>query len=330
MPSSIFSSRLTVTLWRGAPVGSRRLALRVRWATPRPAADEPPQETEAAPISTLAVTFTALVSALLTATLIAAFSMGPAEPSRSAESDPEWRRERVAALEELRTLDLRRLALEQRAAATEAEERRITELLRELRELTAGVEGQHDLTLERAVGLGSQIDLLIERSRELASDEGGLPPELRSVAARLGDEAEGYRAVLDRVVTRLEDDRRAAREHAGTIDERLRNRDVRGRTVRVIHDTQRADDAQEVVRLLEQAGAHASRFPTEITEVESHKGRLYYFGPREEAAARQIARLVEEIEPTEIEEVGLANPFLSLWIVGPPPVDLEDEKAVIP
>ena len=118
----------------------------------------------------------------------------------------------------------------------------------------------------------------------------------------------------------IEAQHRIALDHAESADTRSHQRELLGVVVRVIHDEGRLADARRLVALLEGAGAEAHLFPTRLADPSPHKGRLYYRGPEDQGAARRISRLVETIEPIEPEPVGRANPFLSLWIVGLPPL----------
>lgn len=273
-----------------------------------------------------------VASALLAATVTAIVLTSPGVGRDDGVSKAELERSRLDALEELRILDHERADLERRATIVLEDEERILKEWEALQGIANRLEEEHTDAIDGSEAFARRLGRLIDRSRTLAGDGSPLPPELKAEAERLGQEASGYQRILIRELDDLDDRREIAREQAATVVRRLQTRDLRGRAIRVIHDPKRTADATEAVRLLVEVGADAYLFAAELADPSAHKGRLYYHGEDEERVARQLAELIDDIEPMVAEPVGLSTPFMSLWIVGEPPLgaELETDVEAIP
>ena len=137
----------------------------------------------------------------------------------------------------------------------------------------------------------------------------------RDAATALVEQGQRFRQALAGVLAALETESLESGQRARALRARLRDREIQGREIRVIHDPGRLDDARRVVELLSRAGARAVLVASEVESPSRNKGRLFYHGEQARDAARAIADLVGEIEYLQPEAVGLAQPFVSLWIV---------------
>lgn len=262
-----------------------------------------------------------LVGALLGATLAAAGAGYLALRARPELPRLELERRRLALEAELRELEQRSAEIDRRGRVAAAVDGRVEEEVGALREGNLALREAEEEWMQKANAVRIGLRELAGRMTEHA-ESGAVPAGDRGALVALAAEAEEYAAVLDREIERVKGAVGATAERVGRLDDLLDNRQLRGRAVRVIHDPARADDARRAVELLTAVGADAELFEAEVGDPARHRGRLYYHGEEEAAVARQIARLVADVEAVEPEPVGLPSPFLHLWIVGDPgPVD---------
>ena len=209
--------------------------------------------------------------------------------------------------------------LERRGQLLEQDEARLEDALDRLVGGNQDLARNHEVSLRRARNLRDRLE----------SFAGGVS-RTDPAATRLADEARGYAKALEGVIELLESERQATLDRAQDLTDRLDHRALRGRRIRVIHDEERLEDARRIVDLLGSLEMEAEIFPAEIADPKRHKGRLFFSTDEEEAPAAQIVRLVEDFEPIQLERLGVASPYLSLWIVGEKPYvpqsRLDDEE----
>lgn len=234
-------------------------------------------------------------------------------------SRPEVRRMALENRALQQDLDRQRVELEGKLHKAEIEDARLRREWEAIVEELEALGEEQVQAATRAQALSDRLDIFVRRNQSLAQ-RADLPEAVRRQADGLSEEGEFYRAALRREMDRLEEEKQRFLSWIQRLDEEAKSRLVRGISVRVIHDERRKEDAERVAGLLNGAGADAHLFATDIANPEAHKGRVYYHGRSEEAAARQIAHMVEAIETLHIEPIGVANPFLSLWLVGEPPI----------
>ncbi len=234
-------------------------------------------------------------------------------------SQPELRRMALENRALRQNLERQSVELEGRLHKAEIEDSRLQHEWDAIDAELAALGQEQDQAAARAQALSDRLEIFVRRNQSLAQ-RADLPEAIRRQAQALSDEGELYRAALDREMDRLDGEKQRFLSWIERLDEEARRRLVRGIAVRIIHDERRKDDAARIASLLNGAGAEAHLFATDIANPKSHKGRVYYHGRSEEAAARQIAHMVESIETLHIEPIGVANPFLSLWLVGEPPI----------
>jgi len=255
----------------------------------------------------VAVAMSALISALLTSSLV-----DRAPPARPPSPRLNELAQRIAN----QKLAAGRGELERREGLVTDDEER---LLEELEVLVRGNEElarQHERSFKRARNMETSLNAFAGRAADLSRS--GQPASLRDHAAALEAEARGYLTALGQMAEQLDTERQAAGERALRLRDHLDHRPLRGRRVRVIHDPLRTEDATRVVELLNALEMEAQLFNAEVANPTIHKGRLFYSKDEEEAAAHHIARLVESLEEVEPEKIGVASPYMSLWIVGEP------------
>lgn len=176
---------------------------------------------------------------------------------------------------------------------------------------------QEERSLKRARKLETVLKGFARQAEEISRR--GPSATVRDGAVALEAEARGYLTALGEMIELLEVDRGAALERAQQLRDRLDHRLLRGRSVRVIYEPARREDATRVRDLLSSLEVDAQLFEAEIADPTIHKGRLFYSADEEAVAAAQIARLVDTFEVVEAEKIGVVSPYMSLWIVGEAP-----------
>lgn len=255
---------------------------------------------------------TAGVSALVTALLVGFFSGSRPKPERSG---PEpWLQAEI----DRRAAEIQRLELDRRSRVLAEDDGVVRTALEELLDANLRLGERNALSIDQALDLDDKLEFFVERYRQVA--EGERPGSDRQEAATaLVEQGQRFRQALAGVLTALEAESTESGQRAQELRARLREREIQGREVRVIHDPSRIADARRAVELLTQAGARAELVASEVESPGRYKGRLFYHGEPARDAARAIADLVGEIEYLQPEAVGLAQPFVSLWIVSAGP-----------
>ena len=277
----------------------------------RPQASEPDRPPQ--PLSWVALVLTFALGLGL-GLLVWVFSTALDEelPSR-----PELRRLALENRTLQQSLERQRVELEGQLHKAEIEDARLRHEWSAIVEEIAALRDVQDHSTARAQDLSDRLEIFVRRAQSLAQRT-DLPEVIRRQATALGEEGDIYRAALSREMQAFAKEKQRFADWIARLDEEAKTRLVRGVAVRIIHDRRRSEDAARVAALLNEAGAEAHLFATDIANPESHKGRIYYHGRSEEAAARQIAHMVEAIESLHVEPIGVTNPFLSLWLVGEP------------
>lgn len=329
-------AKVRVQLPRGIPLRHPGITLRVRVGeserapdsdtttslTDAPPAPQPETTLGATLPFGLVVAFTALISALLTASLVATFRhQEPSSRARNAEEQ----RARFEALDELRRLALERRRLEGLVRSADAGDQHLDEEWGYLGNAAGRLVEHQELQLVQATALTERLTALSERTRALLADEETLPDSLRPELTRLNRQTDVYLQMLRREIAGIEAHRDTLVRQIEQAELDRRQKTLDGIRVRIIHDRLRAEDARNVASSLRRAGAEVELYLTPITETTRYEGRLFYRAGIEEPAARRIARLAEPIELIEIEAIGVATPFLSLWIVGRAAPGVEQE-----
>lgn len=295
----------------GASSGSRK---RLRF--PRDTGErQPPKTLPARPCSFSKLVALVLCSAALSAALTAGLLMSSSRNRLGDATEPESRLQLSITH---RDNEARRLELDRKSRTIAGEYEVVSGAMQDLLAANLRLETQQELSVDRAVELDEKLAVFIEKHRQLAAAP-NLSPDRRDAIQALVDQGQRYRQALESILKDLELEKSDAARRAEDLETRLQTWEIRGRKVRVIHDPTRIDDARRVVEILQGAGAQATLFPAEIAEPGIHHGRLFYHRPQEEEAARAIARLVAEVEFVQPQAVGLAQPFLCLWIVADAP-----------